>query len=125
MSDIAQNNTKTYDIAKTPFSWDKLDGLLAHKSSIIMCSEILSCPESTIRHHIKKRFNVSFKEYAEQKLSVTKLKLVQKALQQAQGGNTVMLIFCLKNLCKWQDKIEQEIKGGSIEIKIDKNDNQL
>ena len=107
--DNAEKKAKEYDLASTPFSWDKLDGLLAYKSSLRMCSEILDCNPSTIQDHILRRYNKTFTEYAEDKLSVTKLKLVQKAIKMAEKGDRVMLIFCLKNICKWQDRIEEKI----------------
>lgn len=100
-----------YDTSKTPFSWDKLDGLLAYKSSLVVCADILDCHENTIKNHIKKRYDMTFTQYAEKKLSRTKVKLVQKAIEQATSGNSTMLIFCLKNLCKWADKIDEQVKS--------------
>lgn len=111
MSEKEQKNnaeTKEYDPEKAPFSWEKLDGLLAYKSSLIVCSDILECHENTIKNHIKQRYGMTFTQYSQKKLSRTKVKLVQKAIEQATSGNTTMLIFCLKNLCKWQDKLEED-----------------
>lgn len=114
----ADNKQKEYDPAKAPFSWDKLDGLLAFKSSLVVCSDILECPESTIQNHIKKRYNLSFTEYSDRKLSRTRVKLVQKAIEQATSGNTTMLIFCLKNICKWSDNGNEEIDTSKIQVII-------
>jgi hypothetical protein len=100
---------ENYDASKTPFSWDKLDGLLAYKSSLIVCADILEIHENTIKNHIKKRFGMTFTEYAEKKLSRTKVKLVQKALEMATSGNATMMIFCLKNLCNWSDREEHTV----------------
>lgn len=119
---MSDNIQKDYDPNKAPFSWEKLDGLLAYKSSLVVCADILDCHENTIKNHIKKRFDMTFTEYAEKKLSRTKVKLVQKAIEQATSGNTTMLIFCLKNLCKWADKNDVEIDTTGITIKIDKDD---
>ena len=52
---------------------------------------------------------MTFTDYQHKKMSGTRLKLVQKAIQMADKGNATMLIFCLKNLCKWSDKSEAEI----------------
>ena len=107
MSNSAENKQKKpYQPEKAPFSWDKLDGLLAYKSSLVVCSDILEVGQTTIKDHIKKRYNMTFTEYADQKLSRTKVKLVQKAIEMANSGNATMLIFCLKNINKWQDKFE-------------------
>ena len=106
---MSDNDQKEYDVTNAPFSWDKLDGLLAYKASGPMCAELLGCHVNTIKNHIKERYNMTFAEYAERKLSATKAKLVQKALQMAYNGNCTMMIFCLKNLCGWADKQEQEL----------------
>jgi hypothetical protein len=113
---MSDNIQKDYDPNKAPFSWEKLDGLLAYKSSLVVCADILECHENSIKNHIKKRYGLTFTEYAEKKLSRTKVKLVQKAIEQATSGNTTMLIFCLKNICKWQDKFETEETKHTIQV---------
>jgi hypothetical protein len=115
---MSSNNQKEYDPTIAPFSWDKLDGLLAYKSSLVVCADILDCHENTIKNHIKQRYGMTFSEYSEKKLSRTKLKLVQKAIEQATSGNTTMLIFCLKNLCKWSDNNDQQVEIGKIQITL-------
>ena len=110
--------TKEYDPAKAPFSWDKLDGLLAYKSSLVVCADILDTTDTTIKNHIKKRYNMTFTEYAEKKLSRTKVKLVQKAIEMANSGNATMLIFCLKNINKWSDNNNIEVDLKTTEIKL-------
>ena len=124
---MSEKTIKEYDPTKAPFSWEKLDGLLAYKSSLVVCGDILDCHENTIKNHIKKRYNITFTEYADKKLSRTRVKLVQKAIEQATtGNNTVMLIFCLKNLCKWADKQEtlHEISTVAKKLVIDMGANE-
>ena len=124
---MSENKSKEYDPSKAPFSWDKLDGLLAYKANCVICAEILECHVNSIKNHIRKRYDMTFTEYAEKKLSRTRMKLIQQAIQQATSGNTTMLIFCLKNLCGWTDKVEQNAKLTK-EIKIelaDKADEQV
>lgn len=111
-----------YDESKTPFSWDKLDGLLAFKANLTVCEEILGVHQNTIKNHIKARYGLTFTEYSNRKLSVTKLRLVQKAIKMAENGNATMMIFCLKNICQWQDKIENvNIDTTPIRIEIVKD----
>lgn len=117
--------TKEYDPAQAPFSWDKLDGLLAYKTSLTTCSDILECPASTIQNHIRFRHDCTFTEYAERKLSRTKVKLAQKAIEMALNGDRVMLIFSLKNINGWSDRSEIEIANADVKILIDKVDEQL
>ena len=119
MSENSQKDlNKTYDVKKTPFSWDKLEGLLAYKSSLVVCADILDVHENTVKSHIKQRFGMTFTEYSERKLSRTKVKLVQKALEMAYSGNATMTIFCLKNLCKWKDNPDELIDNSKIEIVV-------
>lgn len=127
MSDNNQKSDKPtvlpeYNIDKTPFSWDKLDGLLAFKANLTVCEEILGVHQNTIKNHIRARYNINFTEYSNRKISVTKLRLVQKAIKMAEQGNATMLIFCLKNICQWQDKIESvNIDTTPIRIEIVKD----
>jgi len=114
---MTENIQKEYDESKSPFSWDKLDGLLAYKSSLVVCADILEVSEGTLKNHIRKRYDMTFTQYSEKKLSRTKVKLVQKAIEMATSGNTAMMIFCLKNICKWSDNNnEEEIR--KIEITL-------
>ena len=122
---MSNNIQKEYDPDKAPFSWDKLDGLLAYKSSLVVCADILDCHENSIKNHIKKRYGLTFTEYAEKKLSRTKVKLVQKAIEMAMAGNVSMMIFSLKNICKWSDNQDNVVDISKIQINIDKNDSDL
>lgn len=114
-----------YDPNDAPFNWDKLDGLLAYKATLLVCSDILEVGKSTLKVHIKKRYGLTFTEYGELKLSRTKVKLVSKAIEMALSGNATMLIFSLKNLCKWQDKLETEVinSGNTITVTYSKDAN--
>jgi len=115
---MSEKEQKEYDPQSAPFSWDKLDGLLAYKSSMVVCAEMLDVHENTIKNHIKKRFNQTFTQYSDRKLSRTRVKLVQKALEQAYSGNSTMLIFCLKNLCKWQDRFDDNETDSIQKIEL-------
>lgn len=111
-----------YNIETTPFSWDKLDGLLAYKANLTTCEEILGVHQNTIKNHIKARYGITFTEYQDKKLSVTKLRLIQKAIKMAENGSATMLIFCLKNICKWVDKVETtNIDTTPVQIEIISN----
>jgi len=117
---MSEKPQKEYDTQRTPFSWDKLDGILARPATLVICAEILGVHENTIKLHIKDRFGETFTEYSNRKMSITKFKLMDKALKMAESGNVPMLIFSLKNLCGWSDKIESklDIDTTKIEIKI-------
>ncbi len=120
---MTDNQQNSYDVDACPFSWDKLDGLLALKSNCVVCSELLGVSKTTIKDHIKKRYSLTFTEYAELKLSPTKVRLVQKALKMAEKGDRVMLIFCLKNLCQWADKLADVTEDDkTINVTFTRND---
>lgn len=120
--DESPTKSPEYNIEKTPFSWDKLDGLLAFKANLTVCEEILGVHQNTIKNHIRANYGITFTEYMDRKLSVTKIRLIQKAIKMAENGNATMMIFCLKNICQWQDKIENvNIDTTPIKIEIIKD----
>lgn len=96
------------------FDWDQLDKYLQFKPTLTMTAELMECGKTTIKSYIKKKHNLTYTEYADIKLTNTKLKLVQQAIKMALSGkNNVMMIFCLKNICKWTDTPDPE--GGDQE----------
>jgi AraC-like DNA-binding protein len=66
-------------------------------------AELAGCSETTIEDEIKSRTGVNFRVFRDQKMAHVRQSLAQKAIQQALGGNNVMLIFCLKNMNGWSD----------------------
>jgi hypothetical protein len=81
------------------------------------CEEIMGVTDDTINNRIKAKYGITFSAYRNKKMSLTRMTLVQKALDQAKAGNVTMMIFCLKNLCGWSDK--NELAVGSIKEKIE------
>lgn len=96
--------------------WDKLDAYLSLKSSKRVCALLLGISEDTIERAIQRDKGCSFTDYADKCLAPTKLKLVQKALTKALNGDNTMLIFSLKNLCGWADKVETYERGEGYEF---------
>ena len=43
----------------------------------------------------------------------TRLKVIRKAIEMIDKGNTAMTIFALKNLCGWSDKHEVVTPGDN------------
>ncbi len=71
--------------------------------------------EDTIDRRCKEWDYEGFADAKQQNMVHTRLKLIRKAVSKAENGDNVMLIFCLKNLCGWQDKVEQNTNlNGSI-----------
>ncbi len=99
------------DIVETACQFDansnQLLQLLERKGIIIS--------ENTLTAFFKRKFGMTFLEYKDKRFDHTKLMLKQKAMKMAFDGNATMLIFCLKNLCKWTDKVEM---SGNAEAPI-------
>jgi hypothetical protein len=92
-----------------PFDWHQFDTYCSVKFTKRTCAELMGISEDTIEKRVRKEYDMTFTEYRETKLAPTKIKLVQKAIDMALGGNVTMLIFTLKNLCGWTDKVEQTV----------------
>lgn len=110
-------------------TWGQLNKLLELKATRKICSDILGVSEDTLKRRIDERYKKSFGEYRDEKLSTTKVKLQQKAIIMALGGDRVMLIFCLKNICGWTDKAEirheGELSTPQVIVKIPSNEREI
>ncbi len=85
---------------------EKLKALMRLKPSLEDTAIFFECSPDTIERTIKREFKLTFAEFREQNMVQTRFALVRTALQKAQKGDNVMLIFCLKNLCGWKDRHE-------------------
>lgn len=95
------------------FDWQKLDAYLELGSTKKLCSHLMKCSEDTIERRIKDSFNMTFKEYRNEKVAITGLKLQQKCIMMGLEGKIVPLLFALKNISGWADK--HEINHGLTE----------
>lgn len=83
---------------------NKLKSLMRLKPTLADTAAFFEVSERTIERVISKKFKISFVEFRDQNMVHTRLNIVRKAIQKAESGDNVMLIFCLKNLCGWKDK---------------------
>lgn len=76
--------------------------------SLEMTASFFECSPKTIEKYINTKYSISFSEFRDQNLVHTRKSLIHKALKEAlkDKPNTIMLLFCLKNLCGWKDKVE-------------------
>lgn len=84
----------------------QLKAILRLKPTLEDCAAFLEVSGDTIERHIKRKYKCTYAEFREQNMVHTRFNLIRTALRQAESGNTAMLIFCLKNLCKWVDRHE-------------------
>jgi hypothetical protein len=73
----------------------------------------------TIERRIKELESCSFAEFRRKRMVGVRIKLVNKALSKAMGGDNTMLIFCLKNLCRWADRPDSTERDGEDELVFD------
>ena len=111
--------------AKIELNYDKLDALLQFKVSLRFCADYLGVSRDTVMRRIKEDHGMSFEEYHALKMEMPATKLQQKAIEEALKGNNTMLIFALKNLAKWSDKVESEVKNSVIQINIEADEADL
>lgn len=103
---------------KKHLNYDQLDALLQFKVSLEFCADYLGVSSDTIMRRLKEDHGKTFTQYHELKMQRTAVKLQQKAIEMALGGNSTMMIFSLKNLAKWSDSPEPaplEEKGRLVE----------
>ena len=110
---------------KVQINYDKLDALLQFKVPLRFCADYLGVSRDAIIRRLKEDHGMTYGEYHELKMQRTATKLQQKAIEMALNGNTTMMIFALKNMAGWSDKIETELKNANITLKIDQEDEDL
>ena len=93
-----------------------LDALLQYKATKRQCSNHMEVSEDTLDRRVKEKHNMNFSQYADNQLDNTRIKLQQKIIQKALLGDNTCLIFSLKNLCKWSDKVETKLAEDSAPI---------
>ncbi len=103
---------------KKELNYSALDALLQFKTTKKFCADYLEVSEDTIERRLREDHDMTFKEYHALKMGRTAIKLQQEAINMAFKGNTTMMIFALKNLAAWSDKIESTVEGSGLEIKM-------
>lgn len=88
---------------------EQLSALCRLKPTQQDCASFFKCSLDTIERVIREHSGQTFAEFRDENMVHTRFSLVRKAIQQANSGNNIMLIFCLKNLCKWTDKHEETV----------------
>lgn len=99
------------DPDKPILSEDNLRNFMRWKPTLKDTAAWFRVSDRTIERFIKEHFDLTFVEFRTENMVTTRHDLVRKAIDKALGGDNTMLIFCLKNLCGWSDKQEQEVKA--------------
>jgi len=95
---------------------EQLEELMRLYPSLEDTAAFFKCGTSTVEDTIRKHFDLTFREFREQNMVHTRLRLIRTAINKATDGDNVMLIFTLKNLCKWSDKHDSKVEmSGKVE----------
>lgn len=94
----------------------KLGEILRLGASLADCAHFFECGQRTIEDEIRAREDCTFREFRERNLIHTKLRLVQKAVIEAEKGNTQMHKFALKNLVDWTERNEEISKNLHVHV---------
>lgn len=97
---------------KIELDYKELNALLQFKVTLAFVADYLGVSRDTIIRRIREDHDLTFNEYHELRVSRTATKLQQKAIEMALKGDRTMLIFSLKNLARWSDKLETTMQAG-------------
>jgi AraC-like DNA-binding protein len=87
---------------------EQLKAICRLKPTLKDVAAFFQCSEDTIERRCKTYGNCTFAEFREQNMVHTRFDLIRKAMRMAET-NPTMMIFCLKNICKWVDKHDVDI----------------
>lgn len=92
---------------------DQLEQFMRLKPSLKDTAAFFKCSTTTVEDTIRKEYDRTFREFRDERMVHTRHALVRKAIEMALSGNTTMMIFCLKNVCGWNDKKEVSVEDSS------------
>lgn len=99
-------------------TWEQVETTLARQKT--------PCSRVTVWKECKKRYKCDFETLRAKRMSDVKLLLKQKAINMALNGNVSMLIFSLKNLVGWSDKVtHQGDLNNPIALNVDTKKDQM
>lgn len=105
--------------------WVRLDQYLELGAGLLDCTEFLQCSDDKIQKDIRKKFDLTFTQYRQKKLSKMRVKLLQKQFEVAMGGNVSMLIWLGKQVLGQTDKLEQTTETTQVQrLVINMGDNE-
>jgi hypothetical protein len=101
---------------KKEFDWDILEAMCQRGMKMAACEERLGVSNDTIHRRIREKFgqHETFESYRDKKQTVTRIRLVDKALDLADAGNVTMLIFLLKNFCGFTDQRQEDATTAKL-----------
>lgn len=116
-------------MAKKEPDWNKVETLASLKLSLQVVVDYLNslatCSDeristTTLETRIREKYGMTWGEYQNAKTTNIKAQLIKKAISMALSGDRTMLIFTLKNMVGWSDKVEEthRLENSCPEIKL-------
>lgn len=124
MSTSGRHRTK---MVRKEIDWTKVETLASLKLSCQVVVDWINnhtqdpderLSHTTLERRVQEKYGMTWGQFQQAKMAGIKAQLVNKALSMAMSGDRTLLIFCLKNIVGWQDKIEETIKHEGFEIKL-------
>lgn len=90
---------------KLPIDWVQFDKLCAMHCTLEEIASFLNLSMDTVERRCLQEKKKPFAELWRQKAARGKISIRRKAWQKIEEGNVTMLIFALKNILGWSDKV--------------------
>ena len=100
---------------KLALDWDQFDKLCYLQCTQLEIASFFSCTVETLENRCKSDKGMNYLEYYKTKAVKGKISLRRKAFQLIEGGNAAVIIFALKNMVGWTDKMVSEFKSEVTE----------
>ena len=107
---------------ETKIDWEQFDKLCMLQCTQKEIASFFDCTDDTIQNIVKKHKNMSFSDYYAQKSQKGKIAIRRKMFQNAESGNTSMLIWLSKQYLGMREQVENHNEVQKIEFKIVSDD---
>lgn len=107
------------------FNWATFDNLCGIQCTKREIADVLEVSESTIERAVKRKFNMNYDDYYQQKASKGRISLRRKQYEVAQSGNVTMLIWLGKQYLGQADKNESTVKMPVMNLSDDEINERL
>ena len=99
-----------------PFDWNRLDWALALGADMNEAMGFMELSEMTITNKIRQRYDMTFAEYRDIRLTARKMSLRRKMWEAAEAGNVTAMIWLSKNMLGMTDKFSAEVEVNTKTI---------
>jgi hypothetical protein len=91
----------------------RLEALMRLKPTKEDTASFFQCSPSTIDRFIRDNYGQTYAEFRDAGMVHTRFEMIRRAIERSKTSDAI-LIFCLKNLCGWRDRQEEEVDKSVI-----------